>query len=96
MKISFAPFRYSGHYLKTIVRNFFRNRFYSALSLTGLSVGFAVFICTLIYAHYETRFEDFHEKADRVYRVTCQYDNGEDFQVHWARTPYAVDYFPAI
>lgn len=87
MKLSFLSIRYSGHYLKALVRNAFRNRFYSALSLIGLSLGFVVFIYALIYAHYETRFEDFHQKADRIYRVTYRFDNGEGFQVHWARTP---------
>jgi putative ABC transport system permease protein len=87
MKSLFPAARCSGHYLKAIVRNFFRNRFYSALSLAGLSLGFAVFIYALIYAHYETSFEAFHEKADRIYPVTYRFDNGEDFQVHWARTP---------
>lgn len=77
-----------GHYLKVISRNFYRNRAYSILNLLGLSAGFAVFLYMVIYVHFETNFERFHDKAGRIYRVTDHFKSGDNFEVHWARTPF--------
>lgn len=76
------------HYLKIILRNFYRNKAYSILNLLGLSVGFAVFLYMVIYVHFETHYENFHDRAQRIYRVTYQFTSGENFDVHWARTPF--------
>src|SRR5690606_4963459 len=76
------------HYVKIIIRNFYRNRVYSMLNLLGLSVGFAVFLYMVIYVHFETHFENFHGKSERIYRVTDHFISGDNFEVHWARTPF--------
>ena len=75
-------------YLKLILRNFYKNRFYTLLNLLGLSIAFTVFLFTVIYVHFETHFESFHQKANRIYRITHQYQSGDGFQVHWARIPF--------
>jgi putative ABC transport system permease protein len=58
--------------------------------LFGLAVGFTVFLMSVIYVYFETHFEDFYTKSDRIYRVTYQFKSGEGYDVHWARVP--VDY----
>lgn len=75
-----------NHYLKVILRNFYRNRTYAILNLSGLSIGFAVFLYMVIYVHFETHFENFHSKSDAIYRVTYHFNPGDKFNVHWART----------
>src|SRR3970040_731115 len=68
-----------NHYLKVILRNFYRNRTYAILHL-------AVFLYMVIYVHFETHFENFHSKSDAIYRVTYHFNPGDKFNVHWART----------
>ena len=75
------------NYLKTVIRNFGKNKWYAGLNLLGLSIGFAAFILISIYLHFQTNFENFHSNADRIYRSTYSYTNGPDFKVHWARVP---------
>ena len=78
------------NHLKIILRSFIRNRFYSLINILGLAIGFAAFILILIFVHYETNFENFHSKADRIFRPTYKYDSQNGYKVQWARIP--VDY----
>ena len=78
------------NHLKVILRNIQRNKLYAAINILGLALGFASLILVIIYLHYETSFEDFHTKADRIYRPTYTYDSGSGYSVQWARIP--VDY----
>src|SRR5690349_18794858 len=77
-----------GNYLTIIFRNFYKNRFFTLLNLFGLSIGFTVFLFTVIYVYFETHFEDFHRQSGQIYRVTHRLDQGDGFQVHWARIPF--------
>ncbi|MDQ2656325.1 MAG: ABC transporter permease, partial [Bacteroidota bacterium] len=74
--------------VKIAGRNFYRNRSYATLNLLGLAVGFAAFILAATYVYFETHFESFHHKADRIYRATYRYSPPGDFQSHWARVPF--------
>jgi len=77
-----------GNYMRSIVRNFYKHRFYSFLNIVGLSIGFSVLIGAIIYFHYETHFESFHKKAEQIFRLTYQFTPTDGATVHWARTPF--------
>ena len=76
------------NYQKIFVRNFYRNRSYATINLVGLAVGFMVFILAMVYVYFETHFENFHHRADRIYRATYRYAPPGDYQTHWARVPF--------
>ena len=78
------------NYLKITLRSFQKNYLYATLNVIGLAVGFAAFILITVYVHYETSFENFHSKAERIYRATYRYQSAGAYGVHWARVP--VDY----
>jgi putative ABC transport system permease protein len=82
------PFALSTNYLKTIFRNFRRNKSYTILNLAGLALGFAVFLFSTIYVDFETSYESFHSRADRIYRATYRYTPSEGYGSHWARIPF--------
>ena len=89
------------NYFKTIVRNFLRYRWYAGLNLIGLTVGFTAFILISIYVYHQTHYEQFHSKADRIFRPTWYNNVGKDFTVQWARIPFDFinelpDFFPEI
>jgi putative ABC transport system permease protein len=50
-------------------RNAVKNPGFSLIALLGLAVGLACFILILAYVRFETSFDSFHEKRDRIYRV---------------------------
>jgi len=58
------------NYLKIAWRNLIKNKLFSTINIVGLSVG--ITCCTLIYLYvnHELSYDAYHEKADRIYRIT--------------------------
>lgn len=56
-------------YFKSAWRSLLANRFTSVLNIMGLSLGLACFMFILLYVWDETHFDNFHQKADSIYRV---------------------------
>ena len=57
------------NYIKTAFRNFRRNKGYTFISISGLSVGLACCILILLWVRDEVGMDKFHEKGDRIYMV---------------------------
>ena len=57
------------NYLIISFRNTLKNKWFSFLNIAGLAVGLACFILILMFVRFETSFDNFHEKSDRIYRV---------------------------
>jgi putative ABC transport system permease protein len=55
---------------KVTIRNFRRQKLYSSINLLGLAVGMACCILILSYVHFEISYDKFHDKADRIFRLT--------------------------
>jgi len=55
---------------KVTVRNFLRQKLFSFINLLGLAVGMACCILIISYVHFELSYDKFHDKADRIYRLT--------------------------
>ncbi len=58
-----------SNYLTIAFRNLSKNRLFSLLNIGGLSAGLAVAMLIGLYARDERSFDQFNEKADRIYRV---------------------------
>jgi ABC-type antimicrobial peptide transport system permease subunit len=50
-------------------RNLWKNKAYAAINVLGLALGVACCVIIFIIVRYETSFDNFHTKADRIYRV---------------------------
>jgi len=61
------------NYFKTAFRSLTRNRNYTIINIAGLAVGIAVCMMIFIIIQFQTSFDDFHAKKDRVYRVLTEY-----------------------
>jgi len=90
-----------GNYIKVILRNIYKTRFYALINIWGLAIGYASFILVMIFLHYETSFEEFHSKHSKIYRVTYSYNSGNNYDVKWARVPVSYinelpDEFPEV
>jgi putative ABC transport system permease protein len=64
------------NYLKVALRNFRRHKGYSFINIFGLALGMAVCILILLWVKDELSFDRFHEKADRIHRVTMDANVG--------------------
>jgi putative ABC transport system permease protein len=63
-------------YLKIAWRNLLRNKAFSAINIAGLSIGLAACLLMGLYVLDELSYDRFHEKADRIVRVTFRADIG--------------------
>ena len=57
------------NYFKTAFRNLKRQKIYSFINITGLSLGLACCILITLYIHFELSYDSFHDKADNIYRI---------------------------
>ena len=59
-------------YLLVALRTLLRHKSYSFINLFGLSIGVAC--CTLIYLYvdHDLRFDAFHAKGERIYRLLLE------------------------
>ena len=61
------------NYFKTAFRTLSRNRNYTIINIAGLAVGIAVCMMIFIVIQFQTSFDNFHSKKDRIYRVLTEY-----------------------
>ncbi|MHA4810741.1 ABC transporter permease [Flavitalea flava] len=59
------------NYFKTVIRNLFRNKVFSFINITGLSIGLCSCILILLYTKDEVSYDRFHKNIDRIYQLTC-------------------------
>ena len=57
------------NYLKIAWRNLKRNRGYAMINIGGLAIGMAACLVIALFVRDELSYDDFHAKADRIYRV---------------------------
>jgi putative ABC transport system permease protein len=53
-------------------RNLLKNKVNTIINIVGLALGFSVSVLILIYVYHEVSFDNFHEKSDRIYRMTLE------------------------
>src|SRR5438067_1418407 len=67
------------NYIKTAWRSLLRNKSYTAINITGLAVGIAACLLIFLVIHFETSFDNFHSKKDKIYRVVTAYKGKNGF-----------------
>jgi putative ABC transport system permease protein len=60
------------NYFETAYRNLVRDRNYTAINVTGLAVGMAVFLLIAQYVRFERSYEDFIPDRANIYRVSLE------------------------
>jgi putative ABC transport system permease protein len=60
------------NYFKTAFRSLTRNRNYTVINIAGLAVGIAVCMMIFIIIQFQTSYDNFHAKKDRIYRVLTE------------------------
>ncbi len=57
------------NYFKTAIRNLKHQKVYSFINITGLSLGLVCCALIALYIHFELSYDDFHDKAESIYRI---------------------------
>ncbi len=74
------------NYFKTAWRNLWKNKFYSAINISGLAIGLAVGIMILLWVQDELSYDSFHHNADAIYKINSHLGRGASAQV-WGTSP---------
>jgi putative ABC transport system permease protein len=64
------------NYLLSLYRNIIRDRFYSILNITGLSVGIAAAVFILMYVQDELSYDKYNLNHNRIYRLESDFTIG--------------------
>ena len=75
------------NYLNVAVRSYRKHFLFASLNTLGLAVAFSACTLIFIFVQYETTFEQFHQKAERIFRPTYRFQGSQGFEVHFARVP---------
>ncbi|WP_423147750.1 ABC transporter permease [Rubrolithibacter danxiaensis] len=73
------------NYFKIAFRSLNRNRSYTIINIAGLAVGIAVCIVIFIIIQFQTSFDEFHSKKDRVYRVLTESHHADAATISYAK-----------
>jgi len=65
------------NYIKIALRNIVRFKAYAFINLSGLAVGMAACLFILLYVQNELSYDKYHEKADRIFRVSRAWYNAD-------------------
>src|ERR1700712_3283648 len=80
------------NYFNIAIRNLMRHKVFSLINIAGLAVGMAA--CFLIYQYvsFETSYDNFHSKADRIYRVVTDVTTpSETDKISISTAPIAIN-----
>jgi ABC-type antimicrobial peptide transport system permease subunit len=73
------------NYFKTAFRTLSRNRNYTIINIAGLAVGIAVCMMIFIIIQFQTSFDNFHSKKDRIYRVLTEYHHADAATISYGK-----------
>ena len=69
------------NYLKTAWRNVWKNKFYSMITIAGLTAGLSVGILILLWVQDELSFDGFHKNARNIYKLENKVGTGPSQQI---------------
>lgn len=75
------------NYLKLGFRNIFKNRSLSLINVGGLALALIVSMFILLWVGHETSYDQFHQKADRIYQVMNNMRPGSNDIQTWQGSP---------
>ncbi len=107
----FVPFLLQGicggfamlkNYLTTAIRHFRRQKTFSIINITGLTVGITCTILITLFIREELSYDRFHNNLDSIYRPYIRFhypDGSVEWQgstVHIPHGPALKEYFPEV
>jgi putative ABC transport system permease protein len=88
------------NYLKVAFRKLWSHKVFSLINIIGLSIGMTACFLIFLYVSFELSYDNFHTKADRIYRVVADIKTPTEVinagGPSWAVPPNAADEFPEI
>ena len=77
------------NYFKIAFRNIIRHKTYSFINISGLAIGICCCLLIILFVVDELSYDKYHEKGDRIFRVTNGFSSGNQSRV-MAATSYRL------
>ena len=88
------------NYLKVALRKLWSHKTFTFINIIGLAIGMTACFLIYLYVTFELSYDNFHTKADRIYRVVADIKTPTEVinagGPSWAVAPNAKDEFPEI
>lgn len=88
------------NHLKIALRSLWKHKIFSLINVLGLAVGMSACFLIALYVHFELSYDNFHSKADRIYRLVTDIKTpSETLEVDvstWSTAPKLKDDFPEV
>ena len=79
-------------YLTIIIRNFVKDRVFSAVNILGLAIGITCFTIILLFVEREFSYDKFHHHPENIYRIVKDFVNKDGTEIPDATVPPALTY----
>ncbi|MGC4035903.1 MAG: ABC transporter permease [Chitinophagaceae bacterium] len=78
--------------IKIAFRSLLRHKAFSFINILGLAVGISACFLIYLYVAFETSYDRFHSKADRIYRVVTETKTPSESNKHpYSTSPIAIN-----
>lgn len=77
------------NYIQVALRNLAKRKSFAIINILGLAIGIACCLLIAVYTLHELSYDDFHAKADRLYRITQTTETSAKVE-KGASTPFLV------
>ncbi len=98
----FGGFAMLKNYLTTAIRHFRKQKVFSIINITGLTIGITCTILITLFIKDELSHDRFHENLDSIYRSMMRFHNPDGSvswqggSVHMPHGPALKEYFPEV
>ncbi|MCP4147314.1 MAG: ABC transporter permease [bacterium] len=76
------------NYLQVVIRNLWKNKFFSILNISGLAIGMACYLLIFQYVSFELSYDEFHENKRNIYRLQRNVFRNNELKASLAQTSY--------
>lgn len=73
--------------LKTIIRNLFKNKFFSAINIIGLSIGLTATMLIILWVWDELSYDRFYDNADNIYMLVNTNTDDKGNSIDYVESP---------
>jgi putative ABC transport system permease protein len=79
------------NYFRISLRNLSRNKGYTTINILGLAMGISICLLIFLVISFETSFDHFHKKENRIYRILTEYHHSDTKDIFYGRgVPFAL------
>jgi putative ABC transport system permease protein len=76
--------------LTIALRNLKKYKSSTSINIAGLAIGIGVCLAIVQYIHYELSYDNFHDDAENIYRLTLDISENDVVQARQAKTSFAM------